>query len=423
MTRTAQVILSLVLLGGLGAGGAYLAGVQLPGLPARDTAAATPATETAPAAEDVAEAEMVEVQPPAITVSTATQVDLSQRIIATGLVAAVEEVQVQPLIEGQPIESLLADEGDIVTEGQVLATLSNSTLELQMGQFVAQRASTAAAIAQAEASLIEATASAAEAERVATRNAQLVTQGTIAQAQADQTEAAAEAARARVRAAEQGIAAARAQAELVEAQIASLDLQMERTEVRAPFGGVIVARNAQVGAIASAATGPMFTIVRDSALEMQAEVSEQDLLRLAPDQPVELTGVGLEGTIAGTVRLVEPTIDTQSRLGHVRITINQPELVRVGMFLSADILVQQAETLAVPVTAVSATGGAPTVMRVVDGVAERVNVTLGIRDGDMVGITQGLSEGDLVVTKAAAFVRPGDRITPVPDTATEQAEG
>jgi HlyD family secretion protein len=54
----------------------------------------------------------------------------------------------------------------------------------------------------------------------------------------------------------------------------------------------------------------------------------------------------------------------------------------------------------------------------VDGVVEQVPVTTGIRDGGLVGITGGLAPGDLVVTKAAAFVRDGDRINPVPADGT-----
>lgn len=366
--------------------------------------------------------EPAQVLPPAITVSTVTPVLLRHRIVASGLVAAVENVQVQPLIEGQPIETLAADIGDIVTEGQVLATLSKATLDLQMSQFVAQRASVAASIAQAEASLIEATASANEARRVADRNETLVTQGTISRAAADQALAASEAAAARKRAAEQGIVAAQAQSELVEAQIASLQLQRARTEVRAPVSGIVVARNAQVGAIASAAGQAMFTIVRDGALEMLAEVSEQDLIDLAPGQSVALSGIGWPQPVAGTVRLVEPTIDITTRLGRVRVSIAQPELVRVGMFLSAEITVAEGEFLAVPVTAVSSDAQGSSVMRVRDGMVERVQVTVGIRDGGMVGITEGLSADDTIVTKAGAFVRDGDRITPVAENSQPPAQ-
>jgi HlyD family secretion protein len=372
-----------------------------------------------PALTGAQEAEVTEtaaVLPPAITVSTVAPVMLRDRVIASGLVIAVEQVQVAPLVEGQQIETLMVDVGDTVTQGQVLATLSRTTLDLRMGELVAQQQSVLASIEQAEASLAANIANADEAQRVADRNDTLVEQGTISRAAADQADAAAEAARAQVRAAEQGIASARAQAALVDAQIASLQLSLDRTAVVAPVAGVIVARNAQVGAIATAAGQPMFTIVRDGALEMLAEVAEQDLIRMAPGQPVALSGIGWPEPIAGEVRLVEPTINTQTRLGNARITITDPELVRVGMFLSAEIIVQEAETPAVPVSAVGGTGDTATVMRVVDGLVEQVTVVTGIRDNGLVGIIDGLSAGDLIVTKAAAFVRDGDRITPVFET-------
>ena len=351
---------------------------------------------------------------PAISVSRVASMPMRDRVIASGLVAAIEEVQVQPLVEGQPIDALLADVADRVEAGQVLARLSSASLELQRSELAASRASVEASVAQAEASLIEATASAEEAERVAARNAQLAEAGTIPRAQGDEAQANADAARARVRVAEQGIASARAQGELVEAQVATLELQLSRTEVKAPVAGLVVARNAQVGAIASASGEAMFRIVRDGAMELRAEVSEQDLLRLAPGQAALLTTTGGADPIPGEVRLVEPAIDPATRLGTARITIGDPARVVEGMFLTAEIVVEQAEALAVPVTAVGAGADGATVMRVRDGTVERVAVVTGIRDGGMIAIDEGLVAGDLVVTKAAAFVRDGDRINPVP---------
>jgi len=351
---------------------------------------------------------------PAITVSEVRPLRLTDRVIASGLVDAVEQVQVQPLVEGQPIDALLADVGDTVAEGQVLARLSTSSLELQLSQLAANRASAEAAIAQAEANVIQANANAAEAERQAARNAELVEAGSVPQAQADQTAAAAEAARAGANVAEQGVASARAQLELVDAQIANARLQLSRTEVKAPVAGLIVNRNAQVGAIAAAAGEPMFTVVRDNAMEMRADVAEQDLLRLAAGQIAHLSALEGNAPIEGEVRLVEPTIDPISRLGTARIQIDDPSRVVKGMFLNAEIIVAEEEQLSVPVTAVGSGPDGTTVMRVQDGVVERVTVELGIRDGGRIGITEGLSEGDLVVTKAGAFVRPGDHINPVP---------
>jgi HlyD family secretion protein len=350
---------------------------------------------------------------PSITVAEVVATRLVDRVIASGLVDAVEEVQVQPLVEGQPIDELLADVGDIVEEGQVLARLSTSTLELQLSQLAANRATALAQIAQAEASLLQATTNAEESERQAARDRELAEAGTVPRAQADQTTAAAESARAAVGVAEQGVASAEAQLALVEAQIENAELQLSRTEVTAPVGGLVVARNAQVGAIASAVGQPMFTIVRDNAMEMRADVAEQDLLRLAAGQAAHLAPMAGVEAIPGRVRLVEPSIDPQTRLGTARIEIEDPSRVVKGMFLTAEVIVAEEEVLAVPVTAVGSGPEGATVMRVRDGVAERVGVTTGIRDGGFIGILEGLEEGDLVVAKAGAFVRHGDRINPV----------
>ena len=71
------------------------------------------------------------------------------------------------------------------------------------------------------------------------------------------------------------------------------------------------------------------------------------------------------------------------------------------------------QVLGSPVTAVGSAEGHSTVMRVTDGLVERIAVTTGIRDGGWVEIVKGLAPGETVVTKAGAFVRDGDRINPV----------
>jgi HlyD family secretion protein len=366
-------------------------------------------------AEEAAAAAPVTPSLPAITVSQVSFRNLSDRVIASGLIAAVEEVQVAPLIEGQPLEALLADVGDVVTEGQVLAVLSKTTLELQKTEAAASLAAARAGIAQGEAQLIEAESAAAEAQRVADRTATLREQGTAPQAQLDTAKANAVAANARVTVARQGLESARAQLALAEARLENIDLQLSRTEVKAPVAGKITARNAKLGAIATAAGQPMFVLIRDGALELRADIAETDLLRLAPGQRANLRAVGMTEPLTGTLRLVEPSIDPVTRLGRARIEVDNEENLRSGMFVEAEILVAEREGLAVPLTAVGSTAEGVTVLRVVDGVVERVVVKTGIRDSGFVEVVDGLSPGDQVVTKAGAFVRAGDRINPVPD--------
>lgn len=380
--------------------------LMLAPLPLRAEDAA--ATATDPATEAAAEVL------PAISVAPAAVHPLKDRIIASGLVGPVEQVQIAPLIEGQPIEALLADVGDVVAEGQVLATLSKSTLDLQRAQVIAAHAAAAATVAQAEAQLVEAESAAAEAARVAERTAKLREQGSASQAAEDTANANAVAATARVTVARQSREAAKAQLALQEAQLANVELQLTRTEVKAPVAGLITARNATLGAIATAAGLPMFVMERDGALELRADLPESDLPRLKVGDRARLTAAGLTQPLDGTVRLIEPAIDTATRLGRARISVDQPGVLLTGMFVEAEITLAARDGLAVPVTAVGSEAGESTVMRVREGTVERVTVTTGIRDGGLVEITSGLAPGDLVVVKAASFVRPGDRISPVP---------
>ena len=380
----------------------FLAAVTLSSPVLAEAAAA--ATDVAPAAAQTL---------PSITVATIVPRKMSDRVVATGLISPVEMIQVAPLIEGQPIERLLADVGDDVTEGQVLAVLSKTTLELQRSQFYASFASAKATIAQAEAQMLEAKSSADEAQRVSERTSKLRQQGSASQAAADSASANAIAATARVTVATQSLEAARAQLALVEAQLANVDLQLSRTEVKAPVAGEITARNAVIGAVASAAGSPMFSMIRDGALELKADVSETDLLRLAIGQKAQLRLVGSDEVLTGTIRLVEPTIDANTRLGRARIAIDDSAKVRSGMFVDAEILVTETEALAVPVTAVGSSPEGAAVMKVTDGTVSRVPVKLGILDSGWVEIVEGLAPGDQVVVKAGAFVRDGDRINPV----------
>ena len=92
---------------------------------------------------------------PAITVAAAVPGVVRDTVFASGLFEPVESVSVAPLIEGQPIEELLVEVGDVVEAGQVLARLSDAALRLQESQLDASRASAEAAVAQARASLAE----------------------------------------------------------------------------------------------------------------------------------------------------------------------------------------------------------------------------------------------------------------------------
>jgi HlyD family secretion protein len=294
---------------------------------------------------------------PSITVSIVGTQKLRDVIVASGLVGPVDQVAVVPMVQGQQVAELLADVGETVAAGQVIARLSSSVFSLQKSEL---ESALAAAKTANDAALV-----------------------------ANLTE----------------------QLDAANKSLARAELTIARTDVKAPVAGEITARNAQLGAMPN---GPMFTIMRDGLLELRADVSESDLVKLQVGQTAELTIVGATAPLMGTVRLVEPTIDPVTRLGRVRISFDDSSAVRSGMFVEAAILVAERETLAVPVTAVGAFNGKATVMAVDKDIAGRREVATGIRTGGWIEIISGLTAGDTVVTKAGAFVRQGDHINPVP---------
>ena len=354
--------------------------------------------------------------PPAIIAVRAEKEPITDRVLSNGMITAVEEVLVAPQVEGLAIESLEADVGDRVEAGSVLATLSKDQLILQRSQLDANRAKALAAIAQLEAQLAEVESNTQETVKASERARQLAAQGTYSTVQAEQAEAQATAALARVRSVKESIKVAQADIAVIDAQMKDIELRLARSEVKAPVSGIVSARGARIGAIASASAGPMFTIIRDGKLELRADIAEADMHRIAEGQRVVIHLIGADAPVEGTIRLIEPTLNTTTRLGMARIEISDGANLRAGMFADAEIIVATRDAITVPVTSVNVARDGADVLKIEDGIARRTAVSTGIRESGRVEIVEGLARGDLIVAKAGAFVRDGDRITPVEET-------
>lgn len=352
---------------------------------------------------------------PSIVVVEAVERRIRDRVLATGSIEAVEEIHVSPLVDGLSIRALNAERGDRVEPGSTLAVLDDGALLLEKSQLAATLAKTEAALAQWQAQRAEAKANADEAARVADRAERLSANKTVSTAEADRLKALATAAQARLRSAEQALGIAAADIRLAGARLADVDLRLARTAVTAPVGGVISARNAKVGAIASGSANvlPLYTIIRDGVVEMKADVAEADLLKLAVGQAATVRLAGSRMAVTGTVRLIMPTVDAQTRLGTVRIALADAAEARAGMHASAVIIAAEKRAVVLPRTSVSTADGGAIVRKVDDGVVRLVPVTAGIQDGAFVEILSGLAAGERAVAKAGAFVRDGDRIVAV----------
>lgn len=360
---------------------------------------------------------------PAIVVTKAVTRPMVDRVIATGTIKPVDEVYVAPLVEGLSIRSVEADVSDRVSQGQVLARLNDDALILQKSQYEANKAKAEAGVAQYRAQVLEAEANLADARRQRDRTTKLSASGTSTQSQVEQAQALVEVNQAKLNAAIQAVAVGQSDVKVVEAQIEDTELNLARTAVKSPVSGVVSVKNARIGAIAAGSGDPLFTLIKDGAIELVADLSETDIQKVEVGQTARVTLAGGSRQIDGKVRLVSPSVDATTRLGAVHIIIggqdgggksgNDQSGARAGMYARAEIVIQQATALALPLSAVTTNRGGSTTRKVEDGVVRQVKIGTGIQDGGFVQVLDGLSDGDTVVAKAGAFVRDGDHIAPV----------
>jgi HlyD family secretion protein len=356
-----------------------------------------------------------------VTVARVAPADFTETVLATGSLVAREEILVGPEVEGLRITEVLADEGQRVKKGEVLARLVSDTLDAQVAQNDAALARTAAAIAQAKAAIVQAEARLIESSNAYDRAKPLRQAGHMTEAVFDQREQAARTAKAQLAAAQDGLKVAEAERAQVEAQRRELMWRRGRVEVTAPADGIISRRMARVGGYAAGAAEPMFRIVAKGEVELDAEVIETRLAAIKQGQPARVEVAGL-GEIAGTVRLVSPEVDKSTRLGRVRIFLGDNPGLRVGAFARGSIVTANGSGLAMPASAVLYGPQGATAQVVRANRVETRRIKTGLVGGALVEVREGLLDGDLVVARAGTFLREGDVVRPTEVTKLQEAQ-
>ncbi|MGO4403788.1 efflux RND transporter periplasmic adaptor subunit [Bosea sp. RAF48] len=352
---------------------------------------------------------------PSVTVTKAELTEIVQSVVVSGSMVARDEVLVAPEVDGLSIVQLLAEEGDRVARGQVLARLSRTTLEVQKVQNDAQIARAEAAVAQANAQIAETDANLVQANNAFDRTKALRESGNASMETFDQRAAAARSGQARANAARQLLAIATADLALAQAQGKDIDVKLARTEIKAPAAGIVSRRNAKLGATASMlpTTEPLFRIIADGAIELEAQVAEVELPGLKVGQSVSVLPAGAKNALAGTIRLISPEVDKASRLGRVRVALDGNPAVAIGAFARGTIETGRKRAVTLPLSAITYSRSGATVQTVRDGRVTTKPVTLGLAGGGRAEIATGLSEGETAVARAGTFVRDGDLVTPV----------
>ena len=330
---------------------------------------------------------------PALTVNV-TQPQpaiLPVRVTANGNIAAWQEASVGTEANGLRLAEVRVNVGDVVKRGQVLATFAPDTLNADVAQI-------RAAVAEAEATLAEASANAQRARG-------LQATGALSEAAINQYFTAERTAKAR-------LDAQRAMAQMQQ-------LRLKQTQVLAPDFGVISARSATVGAVLPAGQ-ELFRMIRQGRLEWRAEVAANDLGLLKPGVAARVTA-GSGPAIEGTVRMVAPTVDPQTRNGLVYVDL--PAAVsgsgaRAGMFARGEFEVGSDPGLTLPQSAVLLRDGFSYVLRVgADSKVTQVKVGVGRRVGDRIEITGGIDASARVVASGGGFLGDGDTVRVVAEAA------
>jgi HlyD family secretion protein len=349
---------------------------------------------------------------PVVSVVTVEPAEFVETLALTGTLVPREEILIATEVEGLRIVDVAADESQLVKKGDVLARLETASLDAQLAQNDAALAKADAAIAQAESAIASAQAKVVEAANALARAKPLRQSGYLAEATFDQRESAARSADASLVSTRDGLTLARADKAQTEALRRDLVWKRGKTEIKAPADGLISRRTAKIGAMAAGAGDPMFRLIANSEVELDAEVPEVQLSRIEVGQAATLTIAGLPD-LAGRIRLVSPEIDRTSRLGRVRILALDMAHPRVGSFARASVVVGKGRGLGIPAAAVQFQADGATVQLVQhDHVVTRKIVT-GLQSKGFVEVKSGLAAGDSVVARAGTFVRDGDIVRPV----------
>lgn len=329
-----------------------------------------------------------------VTLTQAQQTLLPLKISANGNVAAWQEAIIGTEANGLRLTQVLANVGDKVKKGDLLASFAAESIEADLNQ--------------AKANLMEAEAQGREAIANADRARTLQNTGALSNQQIDQYTTASDVAKARI--------------EVAKANISTQQIRLKNTKIYAPDSGVISARSATVGAVMGAGS-ELFKLIRQSRLEWRAEVVSSDLSRIKSGMQANVTAAD-GSSFKGKVRIISPTVDMQSRNTIVYVDLPANSSAKAGMFAKGEFVLGQSSTLAVPQQVLVLRDGFTYVFVIKNEngnkVAKQIKVKTGRRVGNLVEIISGIESNQPLVATGGAFLSDNDLVKIAPNANTSK---
>ncbi|OWV85267.1 hemolysin secretion protein D [Rhizobium sp. R635] len=316
-----------------------------------------------------------------VSLTAPAQREWSETVPASGWLKPWQEAVIASETSGLRITDVLVDVGSVVTKGQTLVRLSQESV-------LADLRKQEAAVATAKASLSKAKANADRARQLQPSGA--LSDEKIVEYLADEQ-------------------TATASLTSEEAALDSEKIKLAQTTITAVDDGLITSRSADLGAVVSAGT-ELFRMVRQQRIEWQAEVSARYLPRISQGLSVQVNGP--EGhAIEGKVRLVGPSVSTDTSRAIVYVTLPDDTRPRTGLYVTGNIELQTSPALTVPETAIVFRDGISYVFTASeDQRVQRVRVETGRRNDGEVEIVSGIDRTSKVVTSGGAFLSDNDLV-------------
>ena len=324
------------------------------------------------------------------------QLELPVNVSATGAVHARETAQISAQVPGR-IQQILVREGDTVRAGQTVAVLDDAAQRAAVNQAQAgvRAAQSQQAAAQTDASLAASTLG---------RYRQLEAEKSVSPQEMDEISRKAEAATA-------GLDAARAQTEAAQAQESSARTMLSYTRFLAPFAGIVTARMADPGTLASPGV-PLLQIDQAGALQLQATVDESEIGAIHKGMKTQVAIDGASSAnITGMIAEIDPAADPSTHSFLVKIDLPSSSQLRAGMYGTAEFANGVRNAILIQRSAVVARGSLNCAY-VLDshGIAQLRYVTLGSPQGDLVEVLSGISAGERLVDVPSDRDLAGKRI-------------
>jgi RND family efflux transporter MFP subunit len=353
----------------------------------------------------VSQNSVVEVETAIASVSSPTQA--SAILNASGYVVAQRKASVSSKASGR-LEQLYVIEGDHVKAGQVLGRIENNDVQAAYNQALASLEVAKANLENAQAELDDATIE-------FNRKTSLASTNTISTSELDNS-------RGRFKKAQAVVNSASASVRVAEANIRSAQVQLDNTVIRAPFDGTVLNKNANVGEVitslggAAGARGAVVTLADMSSLEVETDVSEANIEKIAPDQPCEITLDAYPSKkYRGYISKIIPTADRAKATVLTKVKFAElddkvlPEMGAKVLFLqNLDNSAGSVESsVIVPADAIVQRAGANYVYLISDGKAKERAVVVGETISGMISIKQGIFAGDKVIVRPPSGLKDG----------------